>query len=361
MKGKVAIMTQPGKIAFKEYDLPEVEPKAVLVKVVRTNICGSELHMWQGLSPLKNSGAMGHEMIGQIVKLGEDVKTDFAGHPVQVGDRIVAAYFITCWKCKPCLEGQFHLCENAYRYLVKDPEEAPHFHGSFATHYYIHPDQYFYKVPDNVPDTAAASANCALSQVYFGLDKANVRFGETVLVQGAGGLGLNATAVAKEMGAKVIVVDAVPHRLEKAKQFGADEVIDMNQYNTLEKRVQRVNELTGGKGADIGLELTGVPAAFNEGIHLIRIGGRYVSIGINTPGKTISFDPGLLTRKSITIIPLVRYNPWYLYKSIIFLSKNMDKYPFANMLDVDFSLEEVEVALDKSARREVTRASIVIN
>lgn len=361
MKGKVAIMTEPMKLAFAEYDLPEVNQGAVLVQVTRTNVCGSELHIWQGHHPTKKSGVLGHEMVGRIAALGSGVETDYAANKVSVGDRIAAAYFLTCKKCKSCQNGHLHLCENAYKFWTKEADEYPHFHGSFGTHYYIHPDQYFYKVPDNVPDSAAASVNCALSQVYFGIEKANLRYGETIVIQGAGGLGLNAAAVAKEIGATVIVIDGVTSRLEKAKVFGADHVIDMNEYDTLEKRNHLIQEITGGKGSDVTMELTGVPAAFNEGIHYTRPGGRYVSIGNISPGKMMSFDPGLMTRKSITIIPVVRYDPWYLNKALQFVSQTIHKYPFADMLDAEFSLTEIGEALDRSASREITRASIVIS
>lgn len=361
MRGKVAVMTEPEKLTFTEYDLPDVGPGAVLVKVVRTNVCGSELHIWKGLHPTKKSGVMGHEMVGMIAKLGEGVNTDFAGNPVKVGDRIASTYFLTCRKCLPCQEGKFHLCDNAYKFWSKDPEEAPHFHGSFATHYYIHSDQYFYKVPENVSDSAAASANCALSQVYFGIEKANLRYGETIVIQGVGGLGLNAAAVAKEFGAQVIVIDVVSSRLQKALLFGADYLIDMNEHDTVEKRKNAILEITNGKGADVAMELTGVPAAFNEGIHLLKTGGRYVSIGNISPGKMMSFDPGLMTRKAIQVISLVRYDPWYLHKALKFLSLNGEKYPFNDMLDCEFSLDEIGIALDKSASREITRASIVLS
>ncbi|GMA60378.1 zinc-binding dehydrogenase [Alicyclobacillus fastidiosus] len=360
MKGKVAVMSQPGSLTLREYDLPDPGPGAVLTEIIRTNVCGSELHIWKGHHPTKKSGVMGHEAIGRIAKLGAGVTSDFAGNPVQVGDRIVAAYYLTCRKCPPCQQGQFHLCENAYKYWSKEAEEAPHFHGTFASHYYIHPDQYFYKVPDNVPDAAAASANCALSQVYFGLEKANLRYGETVVIQGAGGLGLNACAVAKELGATVIVIDALEGRLRHAKDFGADYTINMNEYDTTERRAEVVRSLTGGIGANVGMELTGVTVAFNEGIHLVRAGGRYVSIGNISPGQMTSFDPGLMTRKSIQVIPVVRYDPWYLNKSLKFLERNINKYPFADMLDAEFSFDQIADAMDQSAKRKVTRASIVV-
>lgn len=360
MKGKIAMMTGPGSLVMQEYELPDVEPGAVLVKVTRTNVCGSDLHIWQGHHPFKKTGVLGHEMVGVIEKLSEGIEKDYAGQPVKVGDRVASAYFLTCHKCAACQAGQFHLCEHAYDGWSKMPDVAPHFHGSFASHYYINPNQYFYKVPDNVPDSVAASANCALSQVYFGVEKANLRYGETVVIQGAGGLGLNATVMAKELGATVIIIDGVKGRLEKAKKFGADHVIDMNEFDTTEKRVQAVLELTEGRGADIGIEMTGVAAAFSEGIHLIRRGGRYLSIGNVSPTAQTSISPGELTRKSILIIPVIQYDPWYLNKALKFLSKNIEKYPFDELLDADFSLDEIAVALDKSVKREITRASIVV-
>lgn len=118
--------------------------------------------------------------------------------------------------------------------------------------------------------------------------------------------------------------------------------------------------MTDRVGADLGIELSGVPAAFSEGIHLIRSGGKYVTIGNVSTGKYTDFDPGLLTRKSIQIIPIVRYDPWYLDKALTFLSKNINKYPFIKMMDGVFEFSSIQEALDRSVSREVTRASIVM-
>jgi threonine dehydrogenase-like Zn-dependent dehydrogenase len=361
MNGRVAVMVEPLKMEFQEYKVVEPGPGSVVLKIRRTNVCGSELHIWRGHHPTKRKGVLGHEMVGEIASLGEGVTTDYAGEPVKVGDRVTAAYFLTCRKCPSCLLGHFHLCENAYEFWNKQPEEAPHFHGTFATHYYLHPSQYFYKVPDNVPDIAAASANCALSQVYFGLDKSGITHGETILIQGAGGLGLNAAAIAKEKGARVIVVDAVDSRLQMAKKFGADHVININEHETIEERTKMIHQFSGGSGVDVALEVTGIPSAFSEGIHHIRPGGQYISIGNVSIGKMTEFDPGLLTRKSISIHPVVRYNPWYLKKALQFLSANLSKYPFEAMMDAEFEFENIQDALDKSASREVTRASIIVS
>lgn len=359
IQGKVAEMKSPGVMEVENYNLPSPDKGAVLAKVRRSNVCGSEIHIWKGEHPTKSQGVLGHEMVGEVQSLGDGVITDFAGEKIKIGDRIASTYFQICRKCKMCQKGHLNLCENAYEFWNKPSIEAPHFHGTFATHYYVHPDFYFYKVPDNVPDVVAASANCAISQVYFGIEEANLQYGETIVIQGAGGLGLNAAAIAKEKGAKVIVVDGVKERLENALKFGADYIIDFNEYETVEKRAEKIYELTNGHGANVGIELTGSPHAFAEGIHLVGTGGRYVSIGNVSPGKTTEFDPGLLTRKAIKIIGAVRYKPWYLKKALDFLSENIDKYPFADMIDGEFNFQDIEEALDQSANREVNRATIV--
>ncbi|WP_115896028.1 zinc-binding dehydrogenase [Marinomonas pollencensis] len=359
MKGKIVVMTEPGALEYQEYDVPAPGPGDVIVKVLCSNVCGSELHIWSGEHP-KKSGGLGHETVGLVHQLGEGVVTDNAGQELKVGDRIAATYFIACQHCPTCQSGRLNLCENAYSFWAKQPEEYPHFHTTFSTHYFIHPGQFFYKVPDNVPDTLAAGANCALSQVYYGIDQAAVSLGHKVVVQGAGGLGIYATAILKSKGVDVIVIDADPSRLALAAEFGADHVINMNDYKTKQERVAAVRELTNGQGADACIEVAGVPAAFAEGLELVRSGGKFVTMGNVTPGKTIDIDPGFITRQQVMIIPVMRYSPEYLHKALSFLSKNIDRLPFNKMLDAEYSLENVKEALTDSMERKVTRATILL-
>ena len=359
-RGQLVYLSAPERIEYREYDLPEPEPGGLLARVIRANVCGSELHIWRGYHPTVKQCVMGHEMVGRVAALGAGVETDYAGEPLAVGDRIVACYFLTCRKCRACRRGQFNLCERAYQFWMQHPDVAPHFHGTFGTHYCIHPDQYVYRVPDAVPDAIASFANCALSQVYYGIDLANPGPDETIVVQGAGGLGLSAIAVAKERGVRVIAIDGVGYRLEAALAFGADDIVDMREYATPEARVAEVLRLTDGWGADVGLELTGVPAAFAEGIGMIRPGGRYVTIGNVSPGHLTPFDPGLLNRTMIQIIPVIRYQPWYLRKALQLLAATLGRYPWQELVDTDFAFDDVNNALLRSDRREVRRASIVM-
>ena len=361
MQGEIAVMTRPGELEYQRYEVPPPGPGALVLKVIRANVCGSELHIWRGHHPVKKRGGFGHEMVGRVQALGEGVTTDCAGEPLAVGDRVVATYFQTCLRCPQCLGGQYNLCDNAYEFFGLQPEAAPHFHNAFATHSYIHPRQNYYKVPDKVSDAVAASANCALSQVYYGLDRIGLGYGETVVIQGAGGLGLVGVALARSRGARVIIIDQVAQRLQQARAFGAHHVVDMAEFPSVADRIARVQALTDGRGADVGMEVTGVPAAFNEGVTgLVRRGGRYLVMGNLSPGFTIDFDPGLLTRRSVQVMAVDRYDARYLHKALRFVAEEGRVFPFERMLDADFHLCDVRLALEKSMNREVTRASIVM-
>jgi len=356
--GKLVFLRGQEEIDIQHYEVPSPEPGAILTEVVQANICGSELHIWRGEHPLIQDGVLGHEALCRVLELGDGVETDYAGEPIKEGDLVAPAYFLTCGRCALCGIGEFRLCENAYREWSKPPDEWPHFHGTFATHYYIHPNQYFYKVSPDIDNGVAASANCALSQVLCGIDKIGLTANETVVIQGAGGLGLNAVAVATERGAETIVIDAVRERLDQAERFGADHIVDMTTYESVDQRSRRVANLTDGMGADVAIEVTGVPNAFSEGIRLLRPGGRYLEMGNIVPGKTTEFDPGKLTRKSIEVTSLMRYDPWYLHDAIRFLQDHAESYPFDELLDETFAIEDVKFALQRSAERKNTRASL---
>jgi len=360
MKGRVAALIGPREVEVQEYELPKIEKGCLLAKVIRSNLCGSELHIWKWTHPIIKNAVLGHEMIGEIYELGEGVTTDFASEAVAVGDRVVAPYYLTCRKCPPCARGDFNLCQNAYKWWSQPPDKAPHFTGTFATHYYIHSDQYFYKVPDSLPSDIVAGANCGLSQVIFGLDRAGLSSGESLVIQGAGGLGLYATAVAKEKGARVIVVDAITERLDMAADFGADQLIDVSGQSSQEI-VEKIQKATNGNGADVVLEVAGVPKAFLEALSFVRVAGRIISIGNVSIGDAheVSMPPGLVTRKNASIYGVVRYNPWYLKKALEFLVRTIDKVDFSKMSATEFSLEQVSDALSQAEARKVIRAVIV--
>lgn len=160
-------------------------------------------------------------------------------------------------------------------------------------------------------------------------------------------------------GAETIVIDGVAERLDRTVGFGADHTIDLTVYETVEARCNRVEELTGGLGADVAVEVTGVSAAVEEGLHLHRKGGRYLVTGNIIPGKKASIDPGQVVRKSIETVTTMRYAPTRLNDALSFLSTYGDDYPFDDLIDASYTLSDVGRALRDSANREVTRATLI--
>ena len=366
MTGRAAIHWGAGRpLEIKEYPVPDPEPGAILIKLRRANICGSDLHMWRGDIDLAGYGVpmpviLGHEMTGEIAKLGDGVSTDSAGQPLAIGDRVVYRYFFPCGRCRACVRGDDPSCPMASMAVVTPSDPHPHFFGAFADYYYLRPNHTVFKLPDNVTDDMAAPANCALAEVIYGLDRVNLRLGETVIIQGAGGLGIYATAVAKEMGAaKVIVIDGFEERLKLAKAFGADEVIDMREYKEPFDRSMRARELTGGLGADVVAEVVGFPRVIQEGLDMLANGGRYLEIGNVSPLMTFPLDPSQLVTANKSIVGTYLYTPLALKKAVDFLSRARDKYPFQKILSRPYHLEDINRGFEDADKGRVSRASIV--
>jgi D-arabinose 1-dehydrogenase-like Zn-dependent alcohol dehydrogenase len=366
-KGRAAIYKGLGiPMEIKEYPVPDPEPGAILVKVTVANICGSDMHMWRGDLNIGAMGAalptiLGHEATGKVAKLGAGISTDSAGQPLKVGDRVVWMYYYPCGRCPACLKGRHAECP-ANVFYQGPCEVPPHFTGPYADYYYVRPNHTIFKVPDELSDMMVAPANCALSEMIYGLERVNFRFGETIAIQGAGGLGIYATALAKEMGAnKVIVIDGIPQRLELAKAFGADETVDMRQFKTPQDRAARVKELTGGWGVDVVAELVGIPQAIPEGLDMLCCGGRILEIGnISLLHGTFETDPAFMVLYSKSIIAVVMYGRDTLKKALDFLVRTKSKYPYEKILSHSYKLEDINKAFEDQSKGLVSRAAIVM-
>ena len=364
--GRAALFFEPGKpMTLTEFPVLEPGPGSVLIRVTRANVCGSDLHFWRGDGRLerwnRQDGAIiGHEMTGVVHALGDGVATDWAGAPLAVGDRVVYQYFAPCGRCRACLRGMTPACPAALGRMFTDPHQPPHFNGAYADYYLVTAQMALFKVPDNVTDTMVAGANCALAQVIYGLERVTVGFGETVVIQGAGGLGAYATAVAKERGAhQVIVVDGLDDRLELARAMGADATIDLREHSTAEARVAQVRNLTNGWGADVVCELVGFSLVIPEGLRMLAVGGRYLEIGTFYPGSSIDLDPGRLVAANHRIEAVMLYDAASLAGAVDFLARNAGRLPLDQVL-VDYPLDQINEAFIDQLSSRSTRASIVM-
>ena len=366
--GRAAVFQKVGApFALKEYPVTDPEPGHALVRLSQANICGSDLHIWRGETPLGRHGEveiiLGHEMTGKIAKLGAGLRADALGRPLKEGDRVVFTYYASCGSCLACMRGNKNHCATSLMTVMRPSSLAPHFFGGFADYYYINPGQAIIKVPDDITDDMCAGVNCALSQVIFGLLEADLRFGETVVIQGAGGLGLYATAVAREMGASaVIVIDGVAERLQLARQMGADHVIDMREVQDGRQRTAAVKKLTDGWGADLVVEVVGRADAMPEGVRMMGRGGRYLTLGNITPKATYKEDPSILVGGNRSIIGVSLYPPIILKRAIDFLARAKDRLPLAEVPQ-KYALENINDAFADSDQfastgKGITRASI---
>jgi threonine dehydrogenase-like Zn-dependent dehydrogenase len=200
--------------------------------------------------------------------------------------------------------------------------------------------------------------------VVYALHRIGVWLGDTVLIQGAGGLGLYATAVAKEMGAgQVIVVDRIAERLALARAFGADATIDLSEVPDAADRERFVRDRTGGQGADVALEVAGVPGVVQEGLDLLRFGGRYCLVGNIVPGAKGDLVPHDVVRASRQVLGVVGYEGWVLPRALDFLLRTKDKYPFHRLVSHRYPLEEINRAIEEAdwalSQGNVTRAAIL--
>nr|WP_104176788.1 alcohol dehydrogenase catalytic domain-containing protein [Cryobacterium sp. Y50] len=359
MKGITTVITAPGKAEQREYEVANPVPGGMILRMIRANVCGSDVAIINGRHPLINVGCvMGHEGVGVIERLGEGVTRDFAGNPLAVGDRVVATYFQACRRCPECNLGKLNLCRNAFAGWSQPAAVAPHFHGSFSTYYSVGPDQFVYKVPENVSSKAVSSANCALSQVTYGCQLGEIKRGQKVLVLGAGGLGVCASAVASEMGGEVFIAEMAANRLPKAREFGARHLIDLSVADGGSGRVDLLREVTNG-GADVVIDLTGVPGVFSEAARSLRPGGIMVEIGSISPGRYTDFDPGLFTRSGTQLRAGLRYPAQILGKAVDFIAST-PQFPWEDLVDAEFEFDDFMSAVTAAEQKQVTRAALLV-
>ncbi len=360
---KAAVFEKVGKpLEIQDFEVPkELEPGAALCRVKLSTVCGSDLHTTTGRRKEPTPLILGHEIVGELVALGDELDTDGFGDKLRVGDRVSWTIMASCGQCYYCKKNLPQKCESLKKYghaAHNDPELKSGLVGGYGEYVYILPGTTLFKIPDVLSDEVATPANCALSTVVNAVDTIGIERGDTVLIQGAGLLGLNAAALACEAGAKqVISTDVVDSRLEMAKRFGATTIVNMKSV-PFEKTKEQVLEATEGRGADVVIEVSGVKAVTRQAVEVLRIGGRYLIAGLVTPGSMLDIDGNQVTRKYLTIKGIHNYRPDHLGQAIKFLEKHHTKYPFDELVGITFPLKEINEALQASATGKFIRVGV---
>lgn len=356
--GRAAVLESYGApFEVRGFPVPEPAPGALVVKIDAATVCGSDVHVWLGhladTMPISLPLILGHEMTGIVSAIGEGAEADTLGTTLQVGDRIVWAH-AACGRCHECVvTHQPELCRDRYIGYLNDCSVAPHFTGTFAEYSYVVPSAGRIKVPSGVKSTWASAGSCALRTVVKASQVAGrISGSDSIVIQGAGPLGLFATALLSLNSPKQIIVVGGPEdRLELAREWGATHTVAIEDYQSPEERVERVLELTQGEGAELVFEFAGVRGAVAEGLRMLRRHGRYIVMGTLGAGEQ-TLDASLITTRGLQIQGSMSGDIADYAEALRFLDTHQDKFDWDRLIGKRYSLAQVGDAMEAMRRFE---------
>ena len=351
----IVVFHGPGEpLEFRAVRVPVLEPGEALVRITWCTLCGSDLHTYQGRRSTPTPTILGHEILGRIEHLGPgDPLRDIAGHVLEPGDRVTWTIAASCGECFYCTHGLPQKCKQLFKYGHERITDERILSGGLAEYCRLARGTGVLRLPDAVPDAVACPVNCATATVAAALRVGGGCDGDTVLVQGAGMLGLTACAMARANGAcHVIACDVDSKRLDLARRFGATECVTPDAVE------DAVGKTTAGRGVDLALELSGAPEAMVAGLDLLRIGGRYVLVGAVFPGPDLAVSPERVIRRLLSVHGIHNYTPGDLADAVDFLAHHHAEYPFEELVSEIFPLSEVASAFDRALETRALRIAV---
>ncbi len=316
-------------IWLEQVPVPEIGPNEVLVKLEKTAICGTDLHIYEwndwARRVIKPGLVIGHEFVGRIAELGDAV----TGY--RIGDRVSAEGHVVCGHCRNCRAGKQHLCPNTTGIGVNR-------NGAFAEYVAV-PASNLWPIPDQISSELAAffdpfgnATHCALE---FDL------IGEDVLITGAGPIGIMAAGIAKHVGARnVVITDVNDYRLKLAADMGANRVVNVSQ-----QRLRDVMADLHMEGFDVGLEMSGHPEAFNDMLDGMYHGGKVALLGLLPRGAGINWDQVIF--KGLTLHGIYgrrMYETWYKMTQMV-----LSGFPLGKVLTHQLPIDDFQRGFDLMA------------
>lgn len=348
---RAAVLREFGEpLQIEDVPIPDkLEAGALLVKTTACSICGTDVHLSNGSLALDVAlpVIVGHEMTGQIVAMEEDASRDSVGQDLKIGDRLLWTH-TACGSCFYCaIAKQPTLCDNRRAYMYETMASYPYLLGGFSEYVYVMPQSGRIKVPEPVGDDLASLCSCAFRSVMNAMNNlGDIEAHEHVVIQGVGPLGLLATAVARARGARSVIAIGSPRdRLELAGELGAERLFDIDETSH-DERLAAIRHLTGGRGADIVMEFAGHPPAFNEGVDIVRKGGRYCVVG-QLGAKETTFQPSSIVKNNITVIGSFSGDTRSYWQALEFAAQHQSQIPIRKILSGRYALDEVNTALER--------------
>ncbi|WP_215224078.1 zinc-binding dehydrogenase [Echinicola shivajiensis] len=332
--------------------LPKLSKGEVLVKTSYATICASDLHTFYGRRHSCSHSILGHEIIGVIENIADEGVLDFYGSPLKIGDKITWSVYAHDPESQTSKKGYPQKSEGLYKYGHEQISEKYQLNGGFSSHCHLRKGTSIFKLPAELTGREAAPINCTHATIAGAMRLAGKLEGKNVLINGVGMLGLSASAMAKELGASnVWVQDINSDKTKQAKSFGADEAFTFGANELKEFAKDHGN-------IDVVIETSGVPEAIEHCIKLLGIGGTIVLVGSVFSQRDLAINAEYLVRNLLTIRGLHNYIPEDLASAITFMEKNHTKYPFNELVGIEYPLDELEEAFETGNKGSYYRVGV---
>jgi len=340
------VLTAPRKLEARSLPIPDIRDDSALLRIEACGICGSDYEQFEGVLRTPTPVIPGHEPLGVIEQIGDAAARRWG---VDVGDRVAVETMLSCRFCSPCLEGRYHLCNQRRIYSYIPLSDAPGLWGSYAQFMYLDPNSIVHKIDATLSPQVAVMFNPLGAGFRWAVEIPQTGPGDTVLILGPGQRGLASVLACREAGADQIIVTGLAAdsaKLEIARRFGADHVIDVDNENAK----QRVRELTNGRGADVVVDVSSYatqPVA--EALDYVAVGGKVVLAGVKGFQPIPDFVSDKIVMKEIAIFGAIGVTSTG-YSSAIRLLESR-KHPVEIMHTHDFDLRDAETAIRTLARQ----------
>ncbi len=359
---RAAVMTAPGApLEQWELDDPVVEPGGVLLETIASEVCGTDVHLHHGrLAGVPYPIVPGHVSVGRVLEAA-GVDRDALGEPLAPGDVVTFLdVHEVCHACYHCtVARQPNRCPSRKVYgITYSAEDGPL--GGWAERIYLKPGVRILKLTGGLEADDVIGGGCGLFTGFAAVDRAGVRLGDAVLVQGSGPVGLAAAAFAALAGAsRVLLIGAPERRLALGAALGVDRTWDVTA-TTEEERAEEIREATGGHGPDVVIEAAGHPSAIGEGLRVVRDGGTYVVAGHYTDvGETALNPHAELNRKHVDVRGQWGTDFHHLVRALRVFARHRARLPFRDVIGGRYDLDGAGRALEDVEALRVTKAIIL--
>ncbi|WP_136709768.1 zinc-binding dehydrogenase [Agromyces sp. H66] len=345
---RAAVQTGPRQIEMREFPRPVIGPDDGLLRVEANGICGSDVEIYRGHMGMNpNPFIPGHEPMGIIEELGDRAAERWG---VQVGDRVALEVIVPCRACEDCLLGRYQACRfRKYGHGVTGIEVSPSLWGGFAEYLYISPNSVLHKIDKTLPAEIAAMYNPLGAGVRWAVDLGEVGLGDTLVVLGAGQRGLAAVIAAKSVGAGTVIVTGLAadaHKLAVATELGADHVLVVDGDDGRDV-VEAVTEITGGRMADVALDLTPMAGGpVMDAFRSVRHGGRVVLAGLKG-NRELPIATDVIINRGLTVKGAFGVDASANRRAIALLESG--RFPLEKLHTHTFGLDDVGLAIETLA------------